>query len=326
MTSPGDDTIRHLKQVVDLPDLSGTKYEVVDFIARGGMGTVYRVRDIELERDAALKVISAPDADDNLQVRMIAEAKILARLEHPSIVPVHDVGTLPDGRVYYAMKFVAGCDLEAHAQENHSLPERLRVFLKICNAVAFAHSYDIIHRDLKPKNIMVGAFGEVLVLDWGVAKWLRSDIESADTVIGPAADEPHETAAATRGGTIMGTPGYMPPEQARGDSHRVDCRSDVFALGAILRFLAKTSSSERAPKRLVAIAEKAMSEAPSERYQTAELFEQDVERFIGGQRVMAYDDTPIEKLVQFAQRHRVPITLIVAYLLLRILLIIFNRT
>ena len=103
-------------------------------------------------------------------------------------------------------------------------------------------------------------------------------------------------------------------------------RSDVFALGAILRFLAKTSTSERAPKRLVAIAEKAMSEAPSERYQTAELLEQDVKRFIGGQRVMAYDDTPIEKLVQFAQRHRVPITLIVAYLLLRILLIIFNRT
>ena len=104
---------------------------------------------------------------------MIAEAKILARLEHPNIVPVHDVGTLPDGRVYYAMKLVAGRDLDAHAKANRSLRPLLGVFTKICDAVAFAHSHDIIHRDLKPKNIMVGDFGEVLVLDWGVAKWLH---------------------------------------------------------------------------------------------------------------------------------------------------------
>ena len=326
MTAPDDDTIRHLKQVVDLPDLSGTKYEVVDFIARGGMGSVYRVRDVELDRDAALKVLSTPEADDSLRARMIAEAKILARLEHPNIVPVHDVGTLPDGRVYYAMKLVAGHDLEAHAKANTPLRELLGVFMNICDAVAFAHSHDIIHRDLKPKNVMVGDFGEVLVLDWGVAKWLQPDADSADTVIGPAAHDSSGTAATTQAGTIMGTPGYMSPEQARGESRSVDRRSDVFSLGAILRFLIDTGVHERAPKRLVAIVDKAMSESPSGRYQTAELVEKDVARFVAGQRVTAYEDTSIEKLLQFAQRHRVPIALIFAYLLLRILLIIFNKT
>ncbi len=131
MNAPGDDTIRHLKQVVDLPDLSGTKYEVVNFIARGGMGSVYRVRDVELDRDAALKVLSTPETDNSSRVRMIAEAKILARLEHPNIVPVHDVGTLPDGRVYYAMKLVAGHDLALSWQYLPVLNLIMRIYLRI---------------------------------------------------------------------------------------------------------------------------------------------------------------------------------------------------
>src|SRR5260370_3458242 len=143
---------------------------------------------------------------------MVKEARILARLEHPSIVPVHDCGVLPDGRFYYAMKMVRGNRLDKEVGPAMALTERLQLFQKICDAVAFAHAHGVIHRDLKPQNIMVGPFGEVLVLDWGVARQ-----------IGPGAD-----------GAVVGTPGYMAPEQATGDAALVDARADVYALGGSL--------------------------------------------------------------------------------------------
>jgi serine/threonine protein kinase len=169
MTWLSDRTLDHLREVADEPDLSGTRYRLLEPVGRGGMGRVYRARDTGLDRDVALKVLHTHEAA--AADRLIAEARILARLEHPGIVPVHDAGTLPDGRVFCAMKLVRGKRLDALAREpDVDLPERLRIFQRICETVAFAHAHGVLHRDLKPQNVMVGAYGEVLVLDWGIAK------------------------------------------------------------------------------------------------------------------------------------------------------------
>jgi serine/threonine protein kinase len=167
VTSLSDGTLDHLRQVADWPDLSATRYEIVEPIAQGGMGTVYLANDRHLRRPVALKVLHAPASGPEAGERMLREARIIARLEHPGIVPVHDVGTLPDGRIFYAMKRVAGERLDRHLRAGLSLSGRLRLFERICEAVAFAHAHGVVHRDLKPENVMVGAFGEVLVLDWG---------------------------------------------------------------------------------------------------------------------------------------------------------------
>ena len=168
-----DQRLRHLRQLAAHPDFASTKYRVINELARGGMGTVYLAHDAELNRQVAVKVLNTPELTEDLRERMIREAQIIAQLEHPGIVPVHDVGVLPDGRVFYAMKYVRGSRLDEYAAEVDSLKDRLRKFQKVCDAVAFAHAHDVIHRDLKPQNIMIGSFGEVLVLDWGVAKILR---------------------------------------------------------------------------------------------------------------------------------------------------------
>src|ERR1044072_1008177 len=168
-----DDRLDHLRSIVGNPDFSSTKYTFVKELARGGMGTVYLAEDTELNRLIAIKVLNTPEVTDDLRNRMIREAQIIARLEHPGIVPVHDVGTLPDGRIFYAMKLVRGSRLDEYAAQGASLRDRLRKFQAVCDAVALAHAQGVIHSDLKPQNNMIGSFGEVLVLDWGVAKILR---------------------------------------------------------------------------------------------------------------------------------------------------------
>src|SRR6266568_9186902 len=160
--------LERLRDAAETPDLAGTRYRLVERIARGGMGVVYAAEDERLQRRVALKVLDVPGADGDLANRLIREALVLARLEHPGIVPVHDVGTLNDGRVFYTMKFVQGQRLDQYIETVSSVTERLRLFLRICDAVAFAHAHGVLHRDLKPANIMVGSFGEVLVLDWGL--------------------------------------------------------------------------------------------------------------------------------------------------------------
>jgi len=170
VSEPSDRALDRLRQVAQWPDLTGTRYELQGEVARGGMGVVYLARDRELERDVALKVIAVEASDSETAERLRREARTIARLEHPGIVPVHDVGTLPDGRVFYAMKLVTGKRLDELVKDGLPLRERLRLLLRIGEPVAFAHAHGVIHRDLKPENVMVGPFGEVLVMDWGVAK------------------------------------------------------------------------------------------------------------------------------------------------------------
>jgi len=277
-----DQTLAHLREVVAQPDLSNTPYEMVDFIGRGGMGAVYRVRDTRLDRHVALKVIDASP---------LAEARLLAQLEHPGIVPVYDAGTLADGRSYCAMRLVDGVRLDVFLLDEHTLSERLSLFEKICEAVAFAHNCGVIHRDLKPQNVMVGAFGEVVVLDWGVAMWKETET-----------------------GNIAGTPKWMAPEQAAGGA--VDPRTDIFALGLLLSEILGCS----APKPLAAIANKASSAEPEQRYASVELLLAELRRYQDRLRVFAYRESLGEKAVRFAARNSVLLLLLATYVAVRILL------
>src|SRR5690349_22455802 len=188
------------------------------------MGAVYLAEDRELDRLVAIKVLNTPEISDDLRNRMVREAQIIARLEHPGIVPVHDVGTLPDGRLFYAMKYVRGSRLDEYVADGTTLHDCLRKFQAVCDAVAFAHAHGVIHRDLKPQNIMIGSFGEVLVLDWGVAKILATDYTDEDGSIRLHPSNPWlpHTAA----GTVIGTRDYMSPEQARGEISQLDERED----------------------------------------------------------------------------------------------------
>lgn len=338
-----DRTLERLRDAADLPDLFGTHYRLLDRVARGGMGVVYTAEDDRLQRRVALKVLDLPEAGGDLANRLIREARVLARLEHPGIVPVHDVGTLADGRVFYTMKFVEGHRLDKHIESVDSTPDRLRIFLRICDAVAFAHARGVLHRDLKPANIMVGPFGEVLVMDWGLAKILRKqktiETRAADpeeTIIekpkrSSDSDGTSQSSAVTEHGTVMGTPGYMSPEQARGDVEKLDARSDIFSLGALLRFLLAgppeqtPTSRQRLDKSLEAICAKAAAALPSERYSNVSELALDVSRYLDGLAVGAHRETILEKATRFYRRYRFFILLIAAYLFMRIILLVISR-
>jgi len=332
--------VRHLRAVSDWPDLSGTKYRLLEKFAAGGMGTIYLAEDTQLQRRVALKVLHLPEVSSDLSARMWREARVIAKLEHPSIVPVHDVGELPDGRVFYVMKFVQGRRLDQYADAENELPNRLRIFQKICEAVAFAHANGVIHRDLKPENIMVGAFGEVLVMDWGLAKIAAESRgqsaegegrevkgeerkvreEEYDSVNGKLSIP---TAKETLHGTVMGTPAYMAPEQKSGEVDQIDQRTDVFALGVILKFL--LSSNSKIPKSLAAIYDQAMRENKAERYATALDLANDIERFLTGLSVSSYKENPFEIVWRWLKKYQFMVLLVFIYLLVRILLFFWFR-
>ena len=143
-----DSALERLREAADAPDLEGTRYRLINKLGQGGMGGVFRVEDRTLEREVALKVISIPECSGSLSARLLQEARVIAKLEHPGIVPVHDAGTLPDGRPYYTMKLVQGKRLDEHLKDVPGLSDRLRIFLRICDAVAFAHAHGVLHRDL----------------------------------------------------------------------------------------------------------------------------------------------------------------------------------
>jgi eukaryotic-like serine/threonine-protein kinase len=203
-----DAALAHLRQVTAWPDLSNTRYTVLEEVGRGGMGVVYRARDESLRRDVAIKVINAAGVHATLAERLEREAVVLAGLEHPGIVPVHDTGMLADGRPFYVMKLVRGKSLREHLGNVERLDERLRVFERICEPVAFAHARGVVHRDLKPENVMVGSFGEDLVMDWGVARGADPGLIESGSHPLPN-DRPGATRGLTQAGTIIGTPEFV---------------------------------------------------------------------------------------------------------------------
>ncbi|HJP94748.1 MAG TPA: serine/threonine-protein kinase [Pyrinomonadaceae bacterium] len=314
-----DDKLNYLRTIVANPDFSSTKYKFVKELGRGGMGTVYLAEDRELNRLVAIKVLNTPEVTDDLRDRMIREAQIIARLEHPGIVPVHDVGTLPDGRVFYAMKYVRGSRLDEYAAQNSSFRDRLRKFQAACDAVAFAHAHGVIHRDLKPQNIMIGSFGEVLVLDWGVAK-IRDPLWSAAPWrrFGQSGGKPPHSkeASDTTEGTVIGTRDYMSPEQAQGEIDQLDERSDIYSLGAVLDFLLKDQRG--VSKSAKAICLKATARTKESRYSSVSELSADVGRLLDAEPVSAYRENALEKVSRWVSKNRFLVLLVLAYLLMRI--------
>ncbi|AKJ01308.1 WD40 repeat protein [Archangium gephyra] len=308
------------------------RYTLFGEVARGGLGRILRAHDAHLDRPVALKELLEPSSE--AKARFLAEAHITARLQHPSIIPIYEAGLWSTGEPFYAMRLVAGRSLKEVMAGTKMLAERLALLphvLAAAEAVAYAHSQHVIHRDLKPDNILVGEFGETVVIDWGLGKDLSRQEASPSPSAAPGADAaPTEGEGLTVAGTVMGTPAYMPLEQAGG--HPVDERADVYALGAILYHLLagirpyegesawevvrKVMSgppvplSERQkgiPQELLTIVAKAMARAPSERYRTAREMAEDLRRFQTGQIVGAHQYTRLQLLQRFVRRYRVAV-------------------
>ncbi len=330
------------------------RYEIECELAHGGMGVVYRAFDRDLRRVVAMKVLrderlrvdrADPALKDRALARFIDEAQITGQLDHPGIVPVHEMGLDADGRLFFTMPLVRGRELgrlfalAREKREGWSLQRLLTVFVRVCEAVAYAHSKGVVHRDLKPSNVMVGAFGETYVMDWGLARVIADVRASVEGEASAAAiiSEPREraeratgSAYATRQGAVIGTPAYMSPEQAAGQLERIGPRSDVYAIGAMLYQLlagtmpyadstanltpgaliaarlvrAPTPIADLAPstpRELIAICAKAMAEDPQLRYSSALALAEDLEAFLGKRAVRALDAGPLY-LAQLALR------------------------
>jgi eukaryotic-like serine/threonine-protein kinase len=330
VTQLSDKVVARLQAEMQVPDLTGTRYRLVRYLARGGMGSVWLVEDTVLQRRLALKVLDLIAPTDDLAARLLQEGRILARLEHPGIVPMHDAGTLLDGRAFYCMKYVEGQTLTQHTP-NKSLPDKLRVVERIAEPLDFAHARGFIHRDLKPDNVMIGAFGEVLVMDWGLAKVSASNLKPAENEIATVVLPTQNSLRVTGTGIVLGTPGYMSPEQARGDI-AVDHRSDIFSLGAILWFMLTGSApgelpvaAGSVPRPLRAICEKAMAADPRARYQSAQEMTADIANYRNEEPVSAYSESLLERAGRVFARHRTAIVLVAVYLLMRVLFILFER-
>lgn len=286
-----------------LPIVDAGHYELLGEVARGGIGRIIKARDRRLRREVALKQLHDPREGN---ARFVREAMLTARLQHPSIIPVHEVGRFSSGDPFFAMKLVHGQSLRDAIHERPTLEQRLELLpnvLAVADAMAYAHSQRVIHRDLKPSNVLIGAFGETVVIDWGLAKDLDVDDLSQPA---PHANLETLSSDATNTGAILGTPVYMPPEQALGES--VDQRADVYALGALLyhviggtppfegrngtEVLSKVITSAPpaiatvvpgVPADLAAIVARAMSRAKEQRYPDARALAEDLRRYQLGQ-------------------------------------------
>ena len=315
MTFLSSAIVNHLKDVATWPELDDARYTSIRPIGAGGMGRVFSARDETLGRDVAIKISHAPVAESDLDARLGREAQVLAQLEHPGIIPVHSLGRLGDGRVFYVMKLVRGQTLAEASAQPLSESGVLGLFERVADALAFAHARGVVHRDLKPSNIMIGSFGEVLVMDWGLAKILGQH----------SADQP---------GMRAGTPGFMSPEQVAGDEERIGAASDVYALGALLFWLMTKQTPPSAPsmaaaamrdhrprfaRRLRAIAAKCLANVPADRYADAAGVVADLARYRAGEAVEALPETVLDRAGRLAMKHLTLIVLVAAYLVMRVL-------
>ncbi len=313
-------------------------HHVADLLGRGGMGFVYRARQSNLMRDVAAKVTLTAESDAEGIERFIREAHVLAQLDHPNIVPIYDYGRNDEGFLFYTMKLVRGRTLTAILKDlgdgtgSCSQERLLEVFRKICDAVAFAHSRGVMHRDLKPDNIMVGEFGEVLVMDWGLAGSTLGKDQANTPKLNPVTIDSGE--ALTIAGVVIGTPQYMSPEQADGRTD-IDARCDIYSLGGLLYAMLTLqppipkasvntmlqsvragnitrvdqvklpAGSKRLPHSLVAVAMKALALRREDRFQTVEALATDIDAYLGGFATSAEHVTPLGLLWLLIKRNRV---------------------
>jgi tetratricopeptide (TPR) repeat protein len=310
-------------------------YILLDRLGAGGMGSVWLARDQRLDRVVALKELQPRwHGEEQLRQRFLAEARITGRLEHPGIVPVHELVERPGAPPCYTMRLIRGRTLSqavrhyhdraaAGAAEALELRELLGAVVSVCNAVAYAHSRGVIHRDLKGANVILGPYGEVQVLDWGVAKVLAEpEPASAESII-----PQREGVEATRPGGVVGTFAYMAPEQAQGQAHLVDRRSDVFGLGAILyevltgrppysgegiveqaqtcRPASPRALARGVPAALEAVCLKALARRPEQRYLSAQELGEEVKRWLSGEPVQAYREPWAARVARWLRKHRV---------------------
>jgi eukaryotic-like serine/threonine-protein kinase len=341
-----------LKPGAHVDQLHDTKYEVVGKLGQGGVGEVLKVIDRDLKREVAMKMLlpRAAETEDSL-IRFIEEAQATGQLEHPNIVPVHDLGLDRQGRVYFTLKFVQGVPLKhviAGRADNAQLPDgsgfyrerysplrMIEILIAMCQAVAYAHSKGIIHRDLKPDNVMLGKFGEVLVMDWGLAKVLGKDKtpkESPRDTVRVMTSRSDDASQNTMEGAVAGTPAYMSPEQAAGRVSELDQRTDIYALGAILYEILSgeppyrgpnalavvkqvvdagpsplkqgTFGFDPLPRELKAICDKAMARKPQDRYATASLLRDDLQAYLENQPVSAAPDNAVQRAIKWIRRNQ----------------------
>lgn len=309
-------------------------------LGRGGIGRVFVALDGHLEREVAIKellpAVVEADGPAALQAvtRFLREARVTGRLEHPNIVPVYELGKRADGTLYYTMRVVRGRTLSRAIAEARTLSERLALvnhFSGLCQAMAYAHSRGVVHRDIKPDNVMIGEFGETVVLDWGMAKVTGVEVDGDDSSVGPPREQ--SDGELTIDGSLCGTPLYMSPEQAEGLVKEVDERSDVWALGVVLHTIllgrppfsgrtipeivakVKAGAFERLrvvdpeiPRELAAVAERALRPKKEERYESAREIARDIQAYQAGARVLAYEYSSWELAKRFIQRQRAAVT------------------
>ncbi|MBK8975774.1 MAG: protein kinase [Planctomycetes bacterium] len=321
----------------------GDRYEERGELARGGMGVVLRVWDRELRRELAMKVLRDARSDDAGKTRFLAEAQVTSQLDHPGIVPVHEIGMRSGSSVYYTMRLVRGRELASvlplgsATADGWDLPRVLDALLKVCDTMRYAHDQGVVHRDLKPSNIMVGAYGDVYVMDWGLARVLDTGspasakaLQTERTALRTAVSDVPLT---TLQGDVLGTPSYMSPEQASGRLELVDPRTDVYALGAVL-YHVLTGHAPYAPPgasvdsetvlrqlragppppvradtpacapELAAICDRAMAREPAARYPDVAALERDLRAFVAGRVVRAYESGPVAELRKWIARNR----------------------